>query len=278
MKRKWTVSITLIIVALWSWTIFIEPYLFLEKSDVSIQSEKFPDGFQNIKIAIVSDFHIGRGPLEKWRAERILKAVNAQEPDIILFLGDYTNGYFYQSSLTTQELTEYLSRFSARIGKFGVLGNHDIAYGEDLIMKVLADSSITLLRNSNAFVSTPHGDIYIAGINDALTSNHYSYSAALNGIPHDAPVIFLTHVPVAVREVPKFVDVVLAGHTHGGQLRLPFIGNIFPLKHSPREIVAGLSKYEGHQIFTSRGLGTSRFPVRFFCPPEFTILRISPKK
>ena len=278
MKRKWTISISFIIVFLWSWAVIVEPYLLLEKSELAIQAKNFPEGFQNIKIAIVSDLHIGKGPLERWRAERILNAVNAEKPDIILFLGDYSNGYFYQTKLSPEKLIAYLSKFKASIGKFGILGNHDISYGEDLIINVLQKSDIILLRNSNAYVQTSYGNIYIAGINDALASNHYSYSAALNGIPQTEPVIFLTHVPSASREVPKFVDIVLAGHSHGGQLRLPFIGNIFPLKNTPRNLVAGLNEYMGHQVFTSRGLGTSRFPIRFFCPPEFTILRISPKK
>ena len=275
MKRRFTIPIFLIVFSLWFWAIIAEPYFMLNIKPINVAVKNFPKGFENIKIAVIGDIHLGRGPLELWRMKRIIDAVNVQAPDIVIFLGDYTNGYYYQTSVPESILTEHLSAIKAPLGKFGIFGNHDISYGQAKIEKILRASGIIPICNGNVKVSTQYGDFYIAAINDALTAS-YSYSASLKGISQKDPVIFLTHVPVAAREVPTWVDFILAGHTHGGQIRLPYVGNIFPLRKTPRILVAGLNEYAGHKVFTTMGLGTSRFPVRFFCPPEFTVLRIFP--
>ncbi len=260
--------------ALWLWAIFIEPYCLLNivRQDVSVKD--FPKGFENIKIAIVSDIHFGRGFLERWRIKRIIETVNSQSPDIVIFLGDYTNGYFYQTSVASETLIENLSAIKAPLGKYGIFGNHDAKYGAETIEECLRHADIIPLCNSNAKVSTVYGDFYIAAINDALTSS-YSYREALKSIPPNAPLIFLSHVPDVAREVPKRVDFMISGHTHGGQLCLPKIGNVIPLR-TPKQLISGLSEFNGLKVYTSKGLGVSRFPARFFCPPEFTILRIFP--
>ena len=276
MKRRYTIPIFLIIFCLWTWSVFIEPYFLLNEKHAQVVCKNFPKGFENLKIAVVSDIHLGRGPLERMRFKKIVDAVNANSPDIILFLGDYTNGYYYQTSLSPHTLINTLSQFNAKITKLGILGNHDAIYGVNKIKNVLSKSGITPICNSNQKVSTPYGDFYVAGIADPQTLS-YSYSSALKNIPKNAPTIFLTHNPAVVREIPHKVDLVLAGHTHGGQLRLPYIGNIFPLKNTPRKLTSGLSNFNNHAIYTSMGLGTSRFPIRFYCAPEFTILKIIPK-
>ncbi len=274
MRRRFTVPIFLAIFTLWFWSIFVEPYLMLNVKSLDVAVKNFPKGFENIKIAVVGDIHFGRGFLEDWRMKRIVDAINAQSPDIVIFLGDYTNGYFYQTSASSEKIIKNFSAIKASIGKFGIFGNHDINFGKDEIENYLRRAGIVPICNSNAKVSTKYGDFYIAAINDAQTSS-YSYRAALNGIASDVPMIFLSHIPDIARELPKQVDLMLSGHTHGGQIRLPFIGHMMPLR-TPRSIVAGLNEFNGHKVFTTMGLGVSRFPIRFLCPPEFTILRIHP--
>lgn len=277
MSRKFTLPVFFIVAVLWVWAVIVEPYLLLNKIEVEAAARDFPEGFQNLKIAVVADIHYGRGPHERLRIERIVKAVNAERPDIILFLGDYANGYYFQTTAREPEIVRALSAFKAPLGKYGILGNHDYLLGEGKVKKILRDSDIVPLCNSNVRVSSKYGDFYVAAITDPHSSS-YSYKAALKGIPAGAPIIFLTHNPAVVREIPQRVDLVLAGHTHGGQIRLPYLGNVVPLKDIPRPLAAGLSRYYNHTIYTSMGLGTSRFPARFFCVPEFTILRVSPKK
>ncbi len=85
MKRRYTIPIFLIIFCLWTWSVFIEPYFLLNEKHVQVVCKNFPKGFENLKIAVVSDIHIGRGPLERMRFKKIVDAVNANSPDIILF-------------------------------------------------------------------------------------------------------------------------------------------------------------------------------------------------
>ncbi len=277
MKRKYTVPIFLFVFAFWLWSVIIEPYCLLNEKHIDATVKNFPKGFENLKIAVVSDIHVGRGYFDKIRFNRIVNAVNANNPDIILFLGDYSNGYFYQTSLNDEILTQYMSKFKAKIAKVGILGNHDNSYGKKRIISILKNSGITVLDNSNTKISTPHGDFYVAGIADSLT-DIYLCKKAVKDIPKGAPIIFLTHNPSVLPEIPDCVGLVLAGHTHGGQIRIPFIGNVFPIKYTPRKFVAGFNELENFSIYTSMGLGTSRFPIRFYCTPEFTILKIIPKQ
>lgn len=278
MKRAYTLAILVPALILWVWAFVAEPYFCLEKRDEVAAVENFPEGFGGLKIAIVSDTHIGRGFHERIRARRIADAVNAQSPDIILFLGDYTNGYFYQTSPSDAVLVDFLSSFKAKYGKFGIYGNHDFLAGIPRIKGILEASGIKILCNSNARVETPSGSFYLAAIADPQTMD-YSYSAALKDIPNHSPIIFMMHTPAVLREIPERVRIAISGHTHGGQLRLPYLGNIVPLRGIPREFV-GRSAYYGEKLLSinSAGLGLSRIPARFFCPPEFTILRIIPKK
>lgn len=276
MKKRYAVALLLLAVLFWLWGVVVEPYILLETRKVDVAIEGAPKGLEEIKIAVVADIHAGATPQEHWRAKRIVSAVNAQKPDIIIFLGDYTNGYFYRAPAPEERLVEYLSAFHAPLGKFGIFGNHDIKYGKAKIEKILRASGVEIICNNNRKISTPRGSFYLAGIDDPQTSD-YSFSAAMRGIPAGAPVVFLTHNPSVYREIPQGVGLVLAGHTHGGQVRLPFFGNVMPVANVPRRLVSGVSAEGGRTFHTSAGLGVSRLPIRFFCPPEFTILTIKPK-
>lgn len=277
MRRRFTIPIFLFVAALWCWAFVVEPYVFLVRRDVEVVRNAFPSGFENLKIVVVSDTHFGRGFHERWRLERIVASVNACNPDVILFLGDYTNGHFYQTAASDEDVVEVFSKFRAKYGKYTIMGNHDSMVGIDAMTRNLSRAGIVVLRNASAKCSTAFGDFYVAGIDDPLFQD-YSYSKTLADVPANAPLIFLAHTPSVVREIPQRADFVLSGHTHGGQIRLPFVGNVFPLKNVPRKLVSGLAESGGHTVYVSRGLGTSRLAVRFFCPPEFTVLKIIPKK
>ncbi len=278
MRRRYTIAITLAILFFWIWAVVVEPYGMLVVKEQTVKVKDFPENFEKLKIAVVSDIHVGRGFWESWRMKRIIRAVNRQNPDVIIFLGDYTNGYPFQTSPSDADLIAYFSAFNAKYGKFGIYGNHEYVGGPARMAKILAASGVELLNNSNALVKTPYGSFYLAAIADPQTMD-YSYGAALNGIPDETPLIFLTHDPAVLREIPQRVNIVLSGHTHGGQFRLPWIGNIMPIRHTQRKYVGQTQYYDGRLLsINSKGLGTSRIPARFFCPPELTILRIVPKK
>ena len=265
--------ILLVLAFAWIWGAVIEPYFMLETTHVTIKARNWSDKFSTLKIVLVGDFHAGAGPFEVWRIKKAVDAINAENPDIVIFLGDFFNGRFYQTRMDIETFANILSKVRAKYGKYSILGNHDVYCGVNKIRDLLSMADIRLLVNSNDKINTPYGDIYIAGIADPVTSS-YAYKPTLSGIPDGAPIIFLSHSPGVMREIPDRVSVTFSGHTHGGQICLPFYGAITSNCALPRRYASGLAELYGKVLYTNRGLGTSRIPLRFFCPPEITVVRL----
>jgi len=262
---------------IWVRGALVEPYLDLECVNVRIKVPKWNKGLENIKIALIGDIHAGWGELEDYRVRSAIDTLNAGKPDVVIILGDYFNGRFYQTAMGEKRLAYLLSRIRAPYGVYAVLGNHDTYYGIPKIRRMLAEAGVKLLENSNVEIKTPHGNFYIAGIADPITTS-YMYGPTLRGIPPDEPVVFVTHSPGILREIPKTVSFSVAGHTHGGQICLPFFGPIASNCELPRGESAGLIEDSaGRVIYVNRGLGTSRIPLRILCPPEITFITVEKK-
>lgn len=234
--------------SLWIWGIVVEPYVFLDYDFAEIESPNWSENLDGLKVALVSDIHAGASPSEIWRVERIVKKANAAKPDLILLLGDYTNGSVCESKIGMDRLAKSLSKLSAPLGVYAILGNHDTYYGTTPIRKMLADAKIPLLENSSVKVETERGAFHLAGIPDVFA------------------------------EMPKGCAAMFSGHTHGGQIRLPFFGNIAEKVLAKKIPIEGFHRSGDNIIYTTRGLGTSRVPVRFMCTPAITIVKIKSAK
>lgn len=173
MKFALKVCILAALLSLWTWGVLIEPYFMLDCENVEIKLPKWDDKLDGLKIALVSDIHVGAGPLENWRMTQIVKKTNAAKPDIILLLGDYVNAGPYYSKMEMSRLSAYLRRLKAPLGVYSILGNHDSYFGVHLIRKMLSDGNVILIENSNKKISTPKGDFYLAGIADPVTQNYF---------------------------------------------------------------------------------------------------------
>lgn len=277
MKFALKVCILAALLSLWTWGVLIEPYFMLDCENVEIKLPKWDDKLDGLKIALVSDIHVGAGPLENWRMTQIVKKTNAAKPDIILLLGDYVNAGPYYSKMEMSRLSAYLRRLKAPLGVYSILGNHDSYFGVHLIRKMLSDGNVILIENSNKKISTPKGDFYLAGIADPITQNYF-YRPTFAGIPQGAPVVFLSHSPDVFREIPPAASVMFSGHTHGGQVKLPFIGKIAKNLKFEKGASEGLFQKDGKTAYITRGLGTSRIPVRFLTPPTITIVTLYKSK
>lgn len=273
MKFALKMATVLCLLSLWVWGIVVEPYIMLDYDNVEIAVPKWDKNLDGLKIAVLSDIHAGAGPAENWRLRRIVARTNAAKPDIILLLGDFVNGHPFYSKMPMSTYSKYLSGLKAPLGVYSVLGNHDSYYGREKIRKMLADAGIPVVENSNLEIKTPKGNFHLAGIADAITQNYF-YRPTFAGIPKDAPVVFMSHTPDVFREIPPAASFMLSGHTHGGQVRLP--RGIRPAKNVKfeRGAVEGLYRKDGKTSYTTRGLGTSRIPVRFMCTPAITIATI----
>ena len=132
-----------------------------------------------------------------------------------------------------------------------------------------------MLEDTAIRVATRAGPVWIAGVSD-LWSGKHDVGRALRGTPGgEAPIIVITHNPDIFPEVPRRVLLTLAGHTHGGQVRLPLVGSLIVPSSYGQRYARGHVKEEGHDLFVTTGVGTSGIPVRFGVPPTISLLTIS---
>lgn len=234
------------------WSFFIEPNLIIVKK---YKINKFDK-----KIIFISDLHISK--FDKNRLKRIVKLVNKQKPDLVLSGGDYIKGHTGKTSLDIETIAYELSKINAPI--ISVLGNHDGWYDKYKVKKALENNGIIVLSNSN----TKFENISIAGVED-LQTGIPNVKTALEGTV--SPRILITHTPDVYPEIDENVDLILAGHVHAGQVRLPSYGAlILPSKYG-KEFEYGIY-YKNNKMIVTKGLGTSILTMRFNCIPEIVVI------
>lgn len=227
---------------------------------------------REVRIVQVSDIQISRHYTTE-NLEKVVQAVNRQQPDILLFTGDlYEN---YASYRDDEALISLLSQMDAKYGKFAIWGNRD--YGGGAVRKyesILAQSGFTLL--TNASVSIPVSDtdtVFLAGLDDALLGQP-DITPILEQLSGDENTytILMTHEPDTAEPYAQMgFDLIVSGHSHGGQVKIPFFPTI--TTHLAERYIDGLySLNEQTQLYVNSGIGTSRIPVRFRVPPEISLL------
>lgn len=255
--------LSFIAILLFIWSFWIEPNL------ITIRCYSVPDKeLKGLHAVFISDLHIKKNGVG--RVRRIVKLVNAQRPDIVFVGGDYANGHSAKTALDFEILGYELSKINAPYGIYSVLGNHDWWAGGDLIRKNLEKYGISVLDNSSTSVHLGGGKyLYIAGVGDRDTRGA-NPEAALKNTAH--PRIFMTHHPDVFYDVEENVDLILAGHTHGGQVVIPFWGPILIPTAYPKKFAHGMVEENGNRIIVTKGLGTSILPIRFNCFPEIVVI------
>ena len=212
------------------------------------------------------------------KVRTIVEKTNAENPALIVLLGDFViggpnggrgirGGGFVEPEQTAEEL----KKLRAPLGVYAVLGNHDWWYDGERVGKALTDAGIQVLENRAVHV----GPIWLGGIADYWTREP-DIAGTLQQMTSDDPAVLITHNPDIFPEVPARVSLLLAAHTHGGQVRLPIIGPI--ITTSRLGYNAGEYVEQGRHLFVTTGIGTSILPVRFGVPPEIVILTIGPAR
>jgi uncharacterized protein len=221
----------------------------------------------DLLLVHLSDTHVTR--LGR-RERRALAIINAAQPDLIVITGDLTH---HGSDPGVVEA--FLSGLHARSGNFLVWGNHDHRQGvaDDWGPAAARRAGFTLLTNGNRRIDTPAGRIAIAGLDDPVTG-HDNLKAAMAGVPRRDFCILLSHSPEVARDLGNWdIDMVLAGHTHGGQVRLPWVGALW-VPAGTRPYIEGWYDVGGARLHVSQGLGWSYLPVRFFCRPRIDLITL----
>ena len=241
---------------------FIEPNK-LEVTNYTIQDKEL----SGVKIVFASDFHIK--PYGQKRLEKVVETINAQNPDVVVSVGDFVCGHTEHSTMHPEKIVEGLSKVKSKHGFYTTFGNHDGWYDRWYIKELLEKQNIKVLNNKNVKLQINGKEIYIAGVEDMMTA-FPDVEDALKGAK--LPTILLTHTPDVFPDVPKNVNLTLAGHTHGGQVRIPIIGPIFTASNYGNKYAIGLVEENGKKLITTRGIGVSILPFRFNCPPEIVVI------
>jgi predicted MPP superfamily phosphohydrolase len=255
------------------WSIAIEPgRLSVER--VSLPLREWPAALDGFTVAAIADVHTGAPHVDREFLDRVMRAASDAHPDVVVLLGDYVihdvpGGRF----VPPEETARALAALRARRGVFAVLGNHDWWYDGERVRRAFTEAGIPVLENGAVRVDAGGGPVWLAGLAD-LWTRPVDVDGALRNVPAGEPAIVLTHNPDVFPQVPARVRLTLAGHTHGGQVRLPFFGRpVVPSRFGQR-YAAGLVTEEGRSIFITPGIGTSIVPVRFGVPPTVSLLTL----
>lgn len=223
---------------------------------------------------MIADLHAGARFIDGDKIRQVVALANAAAPDLILLDGDYTGQRPGQPRYMTPEaIAQALSPLHARLGVYAVLGNHDEWQDGPRFAAALRAAGITVLQNEARRIDAPRGPLFLVGIGDAA-SGHADPSRALAHVPKDAQALCFTHSPDVFPALPRSCALTIAGHTHGGQVALPFLGRLIVPSRYGQRYAAGIVRENGHVLFVSTGIGTSILAVRFRVPPEISLLEL----
>jgi uncharacterized protein len=248
---------------------FVAPYQpRLERIDVAVPPQA--SNLTGLRIGFFTDPHLG--PMMTGSdVERALSVLFNTRPDLLLLGGDL----ICDSPRFAPEAAAILGRFARRapLGAMSVLGNHDISNDAERLTRLLEAEGIRVLRNDAAPVNFGGSDLWIVGLDDALLGCPKP-DVAFARVAGGRPSVVLWHEPDWAEEAARpGAFLMLSGHSHGGQVRLPLVGAV-ATPNGGRRFVAGLNQIDGLTIYTSRGAGIYRPPLRFRCAPEVTLITL----
>jgi predicted MPP superfamily phosphohydrolase len=258
---------------------------WIEISPHEVLLPGLPAALDGMRLAQISDIHLDEFT-EPYFLREAVRQTNRLNPDAVLLTGDYiTYGLTYQ--LTSRRSTLQIAWNCAEILKgleckkiFAVLGNHDTMLGPKSVTRALTASGIIVLNNNHLPLERDGARIWIAGVEDPLTGKpdpDKAIPAEIRNVQGE-PVVLLCHCPdyadsLLAQPAGHAVSLMVSGHTHGGQVRLPFV----PPVHLPdlgQKYIQGWFQLGAMQLHVNRGLGTIGVPFRLNCPPEISLLTL----
>ena len=236
-----------------------------------VRMDEFPAGEAPIRIVLFSDVHVHGPDMPPSRVARIVDQINALRPDVIIAAGDYSGDNWIGSDYPVDQAIAPLSRLRARLGVYAVLGNNDNRAGSAIATRSLEQAGIHVLSDSAAAVGPislagTDGQLHARGGWKAMREQIYSALAATPGIP-----ILVTHRPDEFKFTPPWIKLVLAGHTHCGQIVLPIAGAIATGSDFGQKYLCGIVRNGSQMLIVTGGVGTSYVPLRFGAPPDIWI-------
>lgn len=232
----------------------------------------WPNGQAPLRVALLSDLHVAGPDMPPERLARIVTQVNALKPDLVLIAGDLVSDKRVSTHRYSEaEAVAPLGGLRAQLGVVAVLGNHDHWRSTVGIHRALKANHVTVLSNS----VTRRAGLILAGADDDFTGRADPAALAQAVAPLKGPVVTLSHSPDIVPKLPGRFGLILAGHTHCGQIALPLIGRPATMSRHGDRFACGLIREGDRTIVVSAGLGTSLLPVRIGAPPDLWLLNLT---
>jgi len=255
---------------------FIEPNEIIVNK-VTLKLNHWDKKHDNLKIAVISDIHAGAPFINLEKLKKIVELTNKENPDLILMPGDFVIKQVVGGKFIKPELiADVLAKLKSKYGMVAVLGNHDWWYDGERVALALENQKITVLENNNRELIINGKSLWVAGVTD-LTTRFPDIEKALSEIKNENSVLLLSHNPDVFPFVPNRVSLTISGHTHGGQVKLPFVGRLVVPSIHKKLYALGHVHQNNKDLYVSSGIGTSILPVRFGVLPEIEILTLKSK-
>ena len=255
------------------WAFWLEPRRLVFHR-VTLELPHWPEPLRGFRVALMSDLHVGSLYWDTARLRELVEETNRQQPDLVLLAGDYTiNGVKFGTWTSPEDIAEVLGGLRATHGTLAVLGYHDWWNRRRRIRAAFNARGITVLEDEVQAVSTEKGRFFVVGLKDAMMG-HPDIPGTIAQVPAGEPFLVLVHEPDVFPNVDARASLTLAGHTHGGQVWLPFFGRpVVPSEYGQRYAVGHIVE-GGRHLYVTSGVGTSIAPVRFGVPPEVVVLEL----
>lgn len=259
--------------ALALWAFVIEPRRLVEPAH-ELALPGWPGACDGLRVDALADLHVGSPHNGTARLDEIVQRVLASDADAVFLGGDYLiQDVLFGKFVPAQAIADRLRPLTARKPVFAVLGNHDWWDDGPRMQAALESAGVVVLENQSRRVVLRGCEVWIAGIGDYWEGKP-DPGRAFAGIPAGAPVLALTHNPDVFPVMPSRAALVVAGHTHGGQVNLPLLGRlVVPSQYEDRYAIGHIVE-GGRHLFVTPGIGTSILPVRFGVTPEISRLTL----
>lgn len=263
----WTYAVSYVL-ALYG--VYVRRAAFVVK-DLDVPMTNLAPSLAGLRVVHLSDLHVG-GLMQRRQAMRWIRAANAARPDLIVLTGDYvTSGVAFHG-----EIAELVGELKAPLGVYASLGNHDYFGGGEPMITLLRERGVKVLRNEGESIQRGDGRLHVAGADDVWT-RRADMVKTLSSWDRNEPCLLLAHDPdLFVKAAEQGVQLTLSGHTHGGQIAVPFLARWLSLSHLAHRYHQGFYERGSSRLYVSPGLGTTGLPLRLGTVPTIAVHVLRP--